>query len=290
MSVCPDVTDITYEVVGPAGNTYEWFIDGGDITPAAKGSVITVDWGTARPDAFLKLIATNSIGCIQDTITYDEVINKRLEPAPPQSNGFTDGEVCFTEFTDVTYFTPPTNGSEYEWFISAEGTINGTNISSSINVSWEGPGTGRIWYREFNPLISDCEGFSDTLSVTIYDQIISTPVISNVLCNGELNGTITLEMSGGKASNYGAIWDNGMEGLSISGLAAGDYTATITDALGCEIVETYTVTEPDVLEITDSQQLDVRCFQEANGSMTLLQQEEPGSQRQMTINILGVEI
>ena len=270
LSVCPDVVDIAYEAVGPAGNTYEWLIDGGNITSATTGSSITVDWGSARDDAFLKLIATNSIGCIQDTITYDVIINKRLEPALPQSNGFADAEVCFTELDNVTYFTPPTNGSEYEWFISAEGTINGANNSNSINVSWDGPGTGRVWYREFNPLISDCEGFSDALSVRIYDEIISTPIINNVLCHGESNATITLDVAGGKAGNYNAIWDNGMEGLSISGLPVGDYTATITDALGCEIIETYTVTEPDILEITDLSVLPVRCFQEANGSITLL--------------------
>lgn len=268
-SVCPDVTNVEYVVEGTDGQTYQWTIQGGTITSGANTDRVMVDWGAARNDAFLKVVGTTPIGCITETFTLDVIINKRLEPALPQSNGFTDNEVCFTELQDVTYFTPQTNGSEYEWFIEG-GTILTANNLNEIRVRWDGPGFGKIWYREFNPVISDCEGFSDQLLVTIYTEIIATPTITNALCNGDANGTISLVLEGGKPGNYNVSWDNGLTGQNITGLAAGGYVATITDALGCEIIETYTITEPEVLEVRDSQLNDVRCFQEANGNAFVL--------------------
>ncbi len=268
-SVCPDVTGVEYSVKGTDGQSYQWTIQGGTITSGANTARVTVDWGAARNDAFLKVVGTTPLGCITEDFILDVIINKRLEPALPQSNGLTDNEVCFTELQDVTYFTPQTSGSEYEWFVDG-GTILGANSSNEIRVRWNGPGFGRVWYREFNPAISDCEGFSDQLLVTIYTEIVSTPSITNALCNGDANGTISLVLEGGKPGNYNVSWDNGMSGQNITGLVAGDYVATITDALGCEIQETYTITEPDVLAVNDSQLNNVRCFQEANGSALIL--------------------
>ncbi len=267
-SVCPDVNGIAYAVEGTPGNTYQWIVDGGTIVGADTGDAISVDWGAARPDASLKLISTNTLGCVADTVTFDVIINKRLEPVLPQSNGFTNTEVCFTELGDVTYSTPQTAGSEYEWFITGGNfiTANNTNL---VRVSWNGPGAGQIWYREFNPLISDCEGFSDRLDIIIYPEIVSTPTIMDALCNGDANGTISIALAGGKPG-YTVAWSNGMTGIDINGLAAGDYTATVTDALGCEVMFTYTVAEPAILEVADNQLTDVRCFQESNGAATIL--------------------
>ena len=103
----------------------------------------------------------------------------------------------------------------------------------------------------------------------IYSEILETGVVTDAMCNGDANGTIVLSLSGGKDDSYNVSWDNGMNGASISGLVAGDYAATIADALGCEITsQTYTVREPDVLEFVDTGSvLDVRCFQESNGEI-----------------------
>ncbi|MCE7990857.1 MAG: T9SS type B sorting domain-containing protein [Roseivirga sp.] len=263
-SVCPDVTDIAYSVSGAADNTYEWLIEGGTITSAATGDNITVDWHGANDNAFIKVIPTNYLGCKGDTVTLDVKINKRLEPALPAG----DIEVCFTDLASVVYSTPPTNGSAYQWFIDGGTILSGEN-TEEVTVSWDGPGVGSIWYLESNLLISDCDGESERLQVTVYDEITETGVVSNVLCNAGNTGEISLSIAGGKDGGYNVSWDNGMSGADINGLVAGTYTATITDPLGCTLEAIYTVTEPDVLEITAATVMDVRCFQESNGSIDL---------------------
>lgn len=276
-SVCPDVTQIEYTVEGAPGQTYTWDIRGGTIVSNSNDRIL-VDWHAARNDAFVSVFGTNTTGCRTDLVTLDVIINKRLEPADPLSDSFIApgsrlSEVCYTDRNRVRYFTPRTNGSNYSW--TEEGgtfTADSDPSSNEVFVDWGDNVAGRIYYREFNPLINDCEGTSEITNVIIYQPIVSVPTITNALCNGDANGTISLALSGGKAGNYQVSWSNGMNGADISGLSTGDYIATITDALGCEIQEIYTVTEPDVLEVVDDQVINVRCFQEANGSVTLLVQ------------------
>ncbi len=265
VSVCPDVEGVEYSVTGSTENTYKWVVFGGVIDGSDAGLSVKVDWSAARDDAWLKLAVTNPIGCAADTLQYDVKINKRLEPIDPQGAA----EVCFLDFGSVTYTTPQTAGSEYEWFVT-NGTILNGNAQNSVDIQWDGVGAGEVWYREFNPNISDCEGFSDKLAVTIYSEIIPTEVINDALCNGDANGSITLSVSGGKGSNYTALWSNGDTALSPVGLASGTYTVTIADELGCEIQREYVVGHPDVLEVTSAPEvLDVRCFQESNGEVLL---------------------
>ena len=271
VSVCPDVENISYSVEGPADNSYEWEVVGGNIISGQGTAEILVNWGAANNLASVKVTPFNGLGCRGEDVLLNVVINKRLEPAAPQSSSPTADEVCFLDRNRIRYFTPQTNGSEYEWFSDPPSVITTDPLNNEVIVDWGDFKEGKIWYREFNPIISDCEGFSDTLNVVIYPEILETAVVKDALCNGDANGSIVLTASGGKNDAYSVEWDNGMSGASISGLLAGDYTATITDALGCEITSrTYTVFEPDVLEFVNSGNiLDVRCFQEANGEIAV---------------------
>jgi len=289
-SVCPDVNGIEYIVQGAEGNSYEWIVEGGTLN-TNTGDKALVDWGVSNPNAFLKVIPTNDKGCIGDTITYNVVINKELEPALPQSNGVFDDGVCLSDIEDVTYFTPQTNGSIYTWEIDGEGEfINNVNTGNEVRVRWNSVAAGRIRYLESNPLIPECDGYSDYLNVTIYPVIQSIPVITSVSCHGFSDGTIQLNVSGGKEGTYTAEWDNGMSGLTITGLAAGDYEATITDQAGCMQVERYTVPQPNALEIIEANvTIDpVRCFQESNGGINLdITGGTPNAQGEYSIQVVG---
>ncbi|MEZ0130268.1 SprB repeat-containing protein, partial [Flavobacterium sp. LBUM151] len=58
---------------------------------------------------------------------------------------------------------------------------------------------------------------------------------SNVSCNGGANGTATVIVTGGKPS-YSYLWSpSGGTGATASGLAAGNYTVTITDSESTQI-------------------------------------------------------
>jgi gliding motility-associated-like protein len=80
---------------------------------------------------------------------------------------------------------------------------------------------------------------------------------TNVLCNGQCNGTATVNASGGTAP-YTFAWApaaaNTTTGNSntATGLCAGTYVVTSTDAAGCTGTQTITITEPTAMSATGS--------------------------------------
>jgi gliding motility-associated-like protein len=71
------------------------------------------------------------------------------------------------------------------------------------------------------------------------NQITVTPVVTNTTCTASI-GAIALLVSGGTAP-YTYLWNNGATTPNISGLAAGVYSLTITDANGCTSNMPFTV-------------------------------------------------
>jgi gliding motility-associated-like protein len=289
-SVCPDVTGIAYSVSGPDENSYQWIVSpfDGDVVSGQGSNRVLVDWGSPNDNAFIKVVPINGLGCIGDTLTLPVKINKLLEPPIPEG----PAEVCFIDFQSVRYSTPVRNGSQFLWEVEGGSFLPNasSNTSNEVLVQWNGVGAGRLWYTESNNLVEDCDGVSDILEVTIFPEIVATESIVNVSCNGFSDASITLALSGGKPGNYSVSWDNGQTGLTASSLVAGEYVATITDAAGCLIENTYTVTEPEVLVLT-AEAIPVRCFQEANGMITFSAVGgTPNAQGLYRFNIVGAGI
>jgi ribosomal protein L44E len=77
-------------------------------------------------------------------------------------------------------------------------------------------------------------------------ELVAAGISTSVSCARGNNGAISLAVSGGVAP-YIVLWGNGMTGASISGLTAGNYTATITDAQGGSATVMTTVNVSDNL-------------------------------------------
>jgi hypothetical protein len=75
---------------------------------------------------------------------------------------------------------------------------------------------------------------------------------SNVSCNGEATGSATVTPVGGTAPFTYAWSPMATNSPILNNLAAGTYTVTITDANGCTVSQTATVTEPTPLTINST--------------------------------------
>jgi N-acetylneuraminic acid mutarotase len=78
----------------------------------------------------------------------------------------------------------------------------------------------------------------------------------NILCHGQCTGNATATPSGG-TQPYTYSWSNGGNSQTISGLCAGNYSVSVTDATGLSAVSTVSVTEPPALTISASAQASV---------------------------------
>ena len=69
---------------------------------------------------------------------------------------------------------------------------------------------------------------------------------SMVSCNGFLDGGATANVSAGNPP-YTYLWSNSATSSSITGVAAGTYSITVTDNIGLSETDMITITEPAVL-------------------------------------------
>lgn len=166
-------------------------------------------------------------------------------------------------------------------FGQSTGSIT-TDVSGGTepyNYFWIGPGgfssaqpdITDLAAGTYTLLLSDangCSGFEEAV-VPQTSNINITRVITNVTCFGGSNGAINITVSGG-TPGYTYLWE-GPDGFSstsedLSGIAAGTYTVTATDANGCVGSRTYNVNQP--AEITLSGTVtNVECSGGSDGAV-----------------------
>ncbi|MEW6470584.1 MAG: T9SS type A sorting domain-containing protein, partial [Bacteroidota bacterium] len=119
-------------------------------------------------------------------------------------------------------------------------------------------------YTELFQAITGCDS---TVTLTLdVDSIDPGLSFTSPSCNADCDGVASSAPTGGTAP-YTFLWYNGATTSLVTGLCAGDYSLTVTDASGCTMTGTVTVTEPAVLTVSVSPK-DVSCFGGSNGEMT----------------------
>ena len=122
----------------------------------------------------------------------------------------------------------------------------------------------------YSVTVSDANGCMES-DMALIDEPVAlniSSVITEPSCSGSSNGAIDVSVSGGTGP-YSFDWTNGATNEDISGLIAGSYSLTVTDATGCLITETIELLEPDVLSL-DSSSTNPDCANEASGSATVI--------------------
>ncbi|MBK6820114.1 MAG: hypothetical protein IPG85_11215 [Bacteroidetes bacterium] len=94
---------------------------------------------------------------------------------------------------------------------------------------------------------------------------------TNITCNGGIDGSITTTATGGTGIiNYNLQPTNQTNNTGLfTNLAANTYTILATDANGCTISTTLTITEPTLLSITNITNTNPTCVPGNDGSMTI---------------------
>lgn len=141
-------------------------------------------------------------------------------------------------------------------------TFSWSNGATSQNLSGITAGIYTVTVTDFNNCVSI---FSDT--VTEPSAIVLSAVITNASCN-VANGIIVLQSTGG-TSGYTYLWSNGVSSSTVTGLGAGTYSVTATDAAGCTQDSVFSITNSGVPSITLDQIDSVSCFGLADGAINL---------------------
>jgi|GEM_PF-826033 len=120
----------------------------------------------------------------------------------------------------------------------------------------------------YNVTVTDANGCTNTATITLSNSLnltISVDSTMNINCNGGSNGSISTTATSGTPP-YIYTWNSGQTTDDITGLMAGIYTLTVTDAAGCLETLSANVTEPNPIVIQTTT-TDPTC-NTSNGSIT----------------------
>ncbi len=145
--------------------------------------------------------------------------------------------------------------------------------------SWTGPSSysnstediSGLVAGKYDVTVTDANGCTSTGSATLTEPtaISIADAITNVSCNGLLDGAIDLTVSGGTvAGSYTYAWDNSTTLEDLTAVGAGNYAVTVTDDNGCTKTGSYTITEPAALALTNTV-TKVLCNGNADGAIDL---------------------
>ncbi|WP_282032246.1 PKD domain-containing protein [Winogradskyella eximia] len=165
-------------------------------------------------------------------------------------------------------------------FGDATGAISVNVIGGRIDYSynWSGPdgfsstnqNIDTLFAGVYNLTVTDNSGCVDTLEVEILqnDQIEIDLSVTQIVCYGDNDGSITINSISGGVAPYTIAWSNLGTGNSQTNLSGGTYTITITDAENCERQFPVVLDEPPVFLI-DPEITQMTCAGENDASITL---------------------
>jgi len=133
-------------------------------------------------------------------------------------------------------------------------TATSTGGTGGLTYSWSNGSTGTsttgLTAGSYTLTVTDSLGCFKTSAFAVTEPTAISLVDSstNLLCNGQTNGTSTAIISGG-AGTYSYLWNNGQTTQTATGLAAGNYTVVISDGNGCSKTKQVTIFEPVALNL-----------------------------------------
>jgi gliding motility-associated-like protein len=176
------------------------------------------------------VLATDNNGCtISNVITI-------TEPAALTVSFLNQTNVSCFGGNNGSVVASPSGGTPnytYSWSPGSTSTSSLTNIPI---------GTYTVSVTDSKSCV-----ITNTITITEPTDVLVTNSITNITCNGLLNGSITQTVTGG-ISPYTYLWlPMGQTTSSISTVAAGNYSVSVTDGNGCIKTLTYNITQPAAL-------------------------------------------
>ena len=239
---CTGSTDGSATVVNVSGGTppYSYLWSDGQTTATAANLAA----GTYT------VTVSDAVGCsVSDSITI-------IEPA----NGLV---IDSTTVTDI-----PCNGGVGSATVFASGGVmpysylwsTGSTSQSILNV------TSGVYVVT----VTDNNGCVVSTSITINQPapLWCSASGTDALCFGDSSGTATVDTIMGGTPPYSYLWSDGQMTRTATGLLAGVYTVTITDANGCSKVETAMLMQPSEI-ICYTTQTDNTCSDDSSATATV---------------------
>jgi hypothetical protein len=243
---------------GSAPYDYEWSDINGNILAVATG-IITHDTLSELVSGSYNLLMTDASGCTEDITFIIDEPTVRLHIATVlvvdsiDCNGDLDGRAKVNMLNG--------SGSPSYSYLWDNGETD--SIANSLSGGWHS-----VW-------VSDTRGciVKDSVNIPENSKIKSNlSILDSVSCYGYNDGSIGVTTQGGilLSANpyYDYFWSNGvsLNFNTIDNLNHGSYYLTTRDSLGCVVVDSIYLPQPDPLYVNAQEEERVSCYGYSTGS------------------------
>ena len=263
---CPNTIQVTIQEPAPIA-LQEWVINDiscngifdGSATVTVSGGVYpySFEWNNGQTDSIAfnlptgtqTVIVTDVNGCSASISLEIE------EPELLALNVAADSAKCFATNTGAALVLIAGGTEPYliQWDAAAG------NATTAL--------VENLTAGSYGVVVTDLNGCSATANVSIHQPpaIVTSISSQNLTCHDSGNGTATVTVSNG-TPGYTYLWSNGATGATATALDAMEYFVTVTDAEGCSMVNSVSLTAPAAIQITLSPSA-VSCFSGNNGTV-----------------------
>ena len=177
---------------------------------------------------------------------------------PSAALGFTilkTDNLCYRANNGTIRITPTGGTAPY--------TILWSNLSQAFTQQNLAPGT-------YTATLTDAKGCTIAISTEIKEAPIYdlTETVKNISCFGKKDGSIQLNIIGGKAP-LKIEWAHGPQEPTLNNLDKGVYSVVITDAGGCKIERQFVINEPQPLDLSATVTDALDCVDPNSGSINI---------------------
>ncbi|MEO7176662.1 MAG: SdrD B-like domain-containing protein, partial [Saprospiraceae bacterium] len=229
----------------PQGNLFSW--------ENSIGTVVSTDSIATGlgPDTYTVYVTPDVPGCSASVNTSVLIVEL---PGPDVSVISTTNAICTAANGSITISIQ--QGSPVYTYLWS----NGSTQQNLVGVP----------AGNYTVTVTDQFGCTDTASSTISASpgTLSAEATATPTDCDAPSGTASVLIEGA-SGNVQILWSNGATTAMIQNLAAGMYTVTVTDALGCQDQDNVEVVAPDAPALTAVESQSVNCFGGSNGSIDI---------------------
>jgi|GEM_PF-1637984 len=254
--MCPDGTqDLTALDAGNGTAPYVFFWD---INSGNQTINVTADWPVNTSQTYA-VTMTDAFGC-QDVASIDIAHQQGISAVSKSSNpvstcGGNDGSITIT----------PVGGTA-PYNINMVGPVSGNFTENSSTITLTGLSQGAYAIEIIDSAPGNCSFY---IPVTIVNGpgFIVDPVITDASCWDATDGCIELDLTG---TGISINWEDGTDDNPKCGLAAGNYSVTISNANCVSVLNNLIIDQPFPLNAKILEISPITCTNQSNGELQML--------------------
>lgn len=120
-------------------------------------------------------------------------------------------------------------------------------------------------------LVEDAVGCKDSIHFVLSSPSqlqVTIDTLQNPLCFGIQSGKLSIDIQGG-STPYNILWSTTDTVSTLNNLGSGSYGVTVTDSRGCSTTASFTLSDPDSLQIILKNYQDVSCHGGNDGAINV---------------------